>query len=168
MLKSLSACGTYRSERVLIGTFRLKIWTRMSTRFDCAFLVEILRKSILLFVSSKGCSVFLIAGNWAFLVIAKMPKLLWHVLDLFWHYNFFANPVLKMTRVSHFLCQNDAGFCVLNKFLWGNLVLVVVLIQESKALYLCSNVIIRIGGHGWLMSSWSKCKSDEPWLVEPK
>lgn len=115
----------------------------------------------------KVAQFFLLLVTEPFWWSKKMPKLLWHVLDLFWHYNFFANPVLKITRVSHFFCQNEAGFCRLNEFLWGNLVLVVILIQESKALYLCSNVIIRIGGHGWLMSSWSKCKSDEPRLVEP-
>ena len=36
--------------------------TRTSTRFDCPFLAKILRL-ILLFVSSTGCSVILLAGN---------------------------------------------------------------------------------------------------------
>ena len=36
--------------------------TRTSTRFDCPFLAKILRL-MLLFVSSTGCSVILVAGN---------------------------------------------------------------------------------------------------------
>ena len=39
--------------------------TRTSRRFDCPFLAKILRL-MLLFVGSTGCSVILVAGNWAF------------------------------------------------------------------------------------------------------
>ena len=39
-----------------------------------------------------------------------------------------------MTTVSSFPRQNDAGFRALNVVLWENLVLVVVLVLESKAL----------------------------------
>ena len=40
-----------------------------------------------------------------------------------------------MTTVSRFSRQNDAGLSALNVVLWKNLVLVVVLVLESKALY---------------------------------
>ena len=41
----------------------------------------------------------------------------------------------KMTTAITFSRQNDAGSCVSNTQHWENLVLVVVLISESKALY---------------------------------
>ena len=40
-----------------------------------------------------------------------------------------------MTTVSRFSRQNDAGLRTLNIVPWENLVLVVVLVLESKALY---------------------------------
>ena len=40
-----------------------------------------------------------------------------------------------MTTVSRFSRQNDVGLRVLDVVLWENLVLVVVLVLESKALY---------------------------------
>ena len=40
-----------------------------------------------------------------------------------------------MTTVSRFSPQNDVGFRALNVVIWGNLVLVAVLVLESKALY---------------------------------
>ena len=40
-----------------------------------------------------------------------------------------------MTTVSRFYRQNDAGLRALNVVLWENLVLVVVLVLGSKALY---------------------------------
>lgn len=102
-------------------------------QFDCTFLVKILRKFItinLLFVySSRGCSVILFAGNWAFLLIAKRKNFC-HGFDFFWHDNIFAKLRSNMMTVSHFPLQNDAGLCTLNVVLWENLVLVLVL--ESK------------------------------------
>ena len=40
-----------------------------------------------------------------------------------------------MTTVSRFSRQNDLGLRALNVVLWENLVIVVVLVLESKALY---------------------------------
>ena len=108
--------------------------TRTSTRFDCPFLAKILRW-ILLFVRSTGCSVILVAGNWAFLLIEKCQNC-YDVLDLFCHDNIFAKPRTKMTTVSSFSRQNDAGLRALTVVLWENLALVVVLFLESKALYM--------------------------------
>ena len=41
-----------------------------------------------------------------------------------------------MTSVSRFSRQNDVGLRALNLALWENLVLVVVLVLQSKALYI--------------------------------
>ena len=50
-----------------------------------------------------------------------------------------------MTTVSRFSRQNDAGLRALNIVLWENLVLVDVLVLESKALYLVrKNNLIRV------------------------
>ena len=87
---------------------------------------------MLLFVSRIGCLVILIAGNWALLLIEKCQNC-HRVLDLFWYHNIFANPRLKMTTVSRFSRQNDAGLRALNVVPWENLVLIVVLVLQSKA-----------------------------------
>ena len=88
---------------------------------------------ILLFVSSIDCSVILVAGNWALLEIEKWQN--YHrVLDLFCRDNIFAKPRTKMTTVSRFSRQNDVSLRALNAVLWENLVLVVAIILESKAL----------------------------------
>ena len=92
---------------------------------------------MLLFVRSVDCSVILVAGNWALLQIKKWQNY-YHVLDLFWVDNIFAKPRTKMTMVSRFPRQIDVGLRTLNVVLWENLVLVVVLVLESKALS-CSN-----------------------------
>ena len=63
-----------------------------------------------------------------------MAKLL-RVLDLFCLNNIFAKPHTKMTMVLHFSHQNDVGLRALNVILRETLVLIVVLILESKALY---------------------------------
>lgn len=103
--------------------------------FDCSFLVKILRTFItikLLFVySSIGCSVILFAGNWAFLLIEKSQNF-YRSFDFSWHDNIFAKPRSKMMMVSHFPLQNDAALRTLNVILWENLVLVLVLVLESK------------------------------------
>ena len=57
------------------------------------------------------------------------------VLELFTHDNIFAKPRTKMTTVSRFSRQNDAGLRALNVFLCQNIALVVFLVLESKALY---------------------------------
>ena len=57
------------------------------------------------------------------------------VLDWFCLDNIFAKPRTKMTTVSRFSRQNDAGLRALTVVLWENLVLEVVLVLESKALY---------------------------------
>ena len=88
----------------------------------------------LLFVSTIGCSVILIAGNWAFLLIEKCQNC-YRDLDLFQYDNIFAQSRTKMTTVSSFSRQNDAGLRGLTIVLWENLVIVVVLVLESKALY---------------------------------
>ena len=81
---------------------------------------------MLLFVSSIGCLVILIAGNWASLLIEKCQNC--HlVVDLFWHDTIFENPRTKMTTVSSFSRQNEAGLRSLNVGPWENLVLVLVL-----------------------------------------
>ena len=56
----------------------------------------------------------------------------YRVLDLFWQDNI--QPRSKMTTVSRFSRQYDAGLRALNVALWENLVLVVVLdlVLESK------------------------------------
>ena len=56
------------------------------------------------------------------------------VLELFTH-DIFAKPRTKMTTVSSFSRQNDAGLRALNVFLCQNIALVVFLVLESKALY---------------------------------
>ena len=121
---------------MIVGTLDSRTRTRTSTRFDCPFLAKILRKFltgplIFLFVSSIGCSVILIAGNWAFSLTEKSQNC-YSGFDLFRHDNIFAKPRTKMTTVSRFSRQNDAGLRALNVGLWENLVLVVVLVQQSK------------------------------------
>ena len=88
---------------------------------------------MLLLFSSIGCSVILIAGNWAFLLTKKSQNC-YRVVDLFWFDDIFAKPRTKMTAASGFSRQNDAGLRALTVALWENLVLVVVLVLESKAL----------------------------------
>ena len=88
---------------------------------------------MLLFVSYVDCSVILVAGNWALLQIKKWQNY-YRVLVLFWLDDIFAKPRTKMTTVSRFSRQNDVGLRALNVVLWENLVLVVVLVLESKAL----------------------------------
>ena len=88
---------------------------------------------MLLFVSSLDFSVILVAGNWALLQIEKWQNY-YRVLDLFWLDNIFAKSRTKMTTVSRFSRQNDVSLRALNVVLWENLVLVVVLVRESKAL----------------------------------
>ena len=56
----------------------------------------------------------------------------YRVLDLFWQNNILAKPRTKMSMVSRFSRQNDAGLRALNVSLWENLVLVVVLVLGSK------------------------------------
>ena len=68
---------------------------------------------MLLFVSSIGCSVILNAGNRAFWLIEKCQNY-YRVLELFRHDNIFAKPRTKMTTVSRFSGQNDAGLRALN------------------------------------------------------
>jgi len=86
---------------------------------------------IFLFASSIGCSVILFICNWAFLLIEKCQNC--HlVLDLLWHDNVQRT---KMTTVSRFSCQKDADLRALNIVLWENLVLVVVMVLESKGPY---------------------------------
>ena len=79
---------------------------------------------------SIGCSVILIAGYEPFFD-RKMPNC-YRVLDLFWQDNILAKTRSKMTTVSRFSRQNDAGLRALNFALWENLVLVVVLVLGSK------------------------------------
>ena len=55
-----------------------------------------------------SCSVILIAGNWAFLLIKKCQNC-YRVVDLFWFDDIFAKPCTKMTTASRFFRQNDAG-----------------------------------------------------------
>ena len=74
------------------------------------------------------CSVILMAGNWAFLLIEKCQNCN-SVLDLFWYDNIFAKPLTKMTTVSRF----DAGLPALSVVLRENLVLVVFFVLESEA-----------------------------------
>ena len=73
---------------------------------------------MLLVVGIIGCSVILIAGNWAFLLIEKCQNC-YRVLNLFWHDHIFAKPCTKMTTVSRFSRKNDAGLRVLN-VVWEN------------------------------------------------
>ena len=68
----------------------------------------------------------LIDGSWAFLLID------YRVVELFWHDNIFAKFRTKMTTVSRFSRQNEAGLRALTVVLWENLV---VLVLESKGLY---------------------------------
>ena len=49
-----------------------------------------------------------------------------------------------MTKVLRFSRQNDVGLRALNVVLWENLVLVVVLVLESKALFLLLNKGIQV------------------------
>ena len=56
------------------------------------------------------------------------------VLDLVFHDNIFAKPRAKMTTTSPFSRQNDAGVRAPGVALWENLVFLVVLVLESKAL----------------------------------
>ena len=56
----------------------------------------------------------------------------YRVLHLFRHDNILAKPRSKTTTVSRISRQNDAGLRALNVALWENLVLVVVLVLESK------------------------------------
>ena len=75
-----------------------------------------------------------------------MPNLLlsrWLVLT--WRH-FCKTSYYKMMTVSRFSHQNDAGFRVLTVVLWENLVLVVVLILESKGAFDWPYSGIRIRG----------------------
>ena len=63
---------------------------------------------MLLFVSSIACSVILIAGNWAFLLIKEWQNC-HRIIYLFWQDNIFAKPRTKMATVTSFPRQNDAG-----------------------------------------------------------
>ena len=56
----------------------------------------------------------------------------YRVLDLIWQGNILAKPRSEMTTVSRFSRQKDAGLRALNVALWENLVLLVVLVLESK------------------------------------
>ena len=82
---------------------------------------------MLLFVSSIGCSVILIAGNWAFLLLPCS----WLVLtrEHFWKTSNQNDDGIK------FFGPNDAGLRALTVVLWENpvLVFVVILVLESKA-----------------------------------
>ena len=60
------------------------------------------------FVSSKACSIILIGGNWAFLLIKECQNC-YRVIFLFWHDNIFAKLRTKRTTVTSFPRQNDAG-----------------------------------------------------------
>ena len=54
--------------------------------------------------------------------------------DLFRHSDILAKTRNRLTTAISFFRQNDAGSHVGNTRYWGNLVLVVVLVSESKAL----------------------------------
>ena len=90
------------------------------------------RRLIFLFVNSVGCSVILVAGNWASLLIKKCQNC-YRVLDLFWHDNIFAKPRSKMTTLPNFSRKNDAGLRELNVVLWENFVIVLALVLESRS-----------------------------------
>ena len=110
-------------------------------------------------LSRIGCSIVIIAVTWAFLLIEKCQNC-YPVVDLFWHDDIFAKPRTKMTTVTHFSRQNDAGLRALTFVLWENFVLVVVLVLESKALY-CLNsrlwllvIVLRTeSGHSTFLST---------------
>ena len=55
--------------------------------------------------------------------------------NLFPHYNILAKTRSRVKTATTFSRQNDAGSRVNNTQYWENLVLVVVLVLESKALY---------------------------------
>ena len=79
---------------LLIGTLRFKDEddnARTRRRFDCPFLAQILRK-----------------------FLTRTIIFLFVCLDLFRHDNISAKPLTKMTTVSRFSRQNDAGLRELN------------------------------------------------------
>ena len=116
------------------------------------------RRLILLFVSSVDCSVILVTGNWALLwALLQIKK--WQnycgVLDLFCLNNILAKPRTKMTSVSRFSRQNDVGLRALSVVLWENLVLVVVLVLESKSWTEQGNALALLTLHP--KSVWNRC-----------
>ena len=71
------------------------------------------------------------------------------------HYDILAKT---HSRMRMFSCQNDAGSQVSNDQYWENLVLVVVLVSEFKALHY-------IIGRYWMTPTW--CKTDKGKNLEP-
>ena len=59
----------------------------------------------------------------------------YRVVGLFWNDDIFEKPRTKMTTVTCCSRQHDAGLRAITVVLRENFVLVVVLVQESKALY---------------------------------
>ena len=68
------------------------------------------------------------------------------------HYNILAKTHSRMRMAIMFSYQNDAGSHVSNNQYWENLVLVVVLVSEFKALYY-------IIGRYWMTPT--SCKTDK-------
>ena len=56
-------------------------------------------------------------------------------MTCFRHYDILAKTRSRVTTATTFSRQNDAGSRLSNTQYWENLVLVVVLVLESKALY---------------------------------
>ena len=54
--------------------------------------------------------------------------------NLFSHHDILAKTRSRLTTATMFSRQNDVGSCACTTYYWENLVLVVVLILESKAL----------------------------------
>ena len=139
---SYSSLFAFSDLKLSIGSVRLsdsRMRTRMSTRFDCPFLAKILEKIItrtinLSLIEQYRLLSYSIAGNWAVSLIERCQNC-YRVLDFFWHDIIFAKPRTKMTTISRFSRQNDAVLRTLSVVLWENLVLVVVRVLESKALY---------------------------------
>ena len=120
---------------------------------------------MLLFVSSVDCLVILVAGNWALLQVEKWQSY-YRVLDLFCLDNIFAKPRTKMTTVLRSPRQNDVGLQVLKVVLWENLVLVVVLVLESKALYWSlSYCDIHIQDSAWSLT-WNRTSTLVQWHLK--
>ena len=80
-----------------------------------------------------------------------MTKLL-NLTTSFRHYDILAKIRSGMTTAITFSRQNDAGSRVSNTQYWQNLVLVVVLVSESKALYLTIIPRARMGSES--MGYW--------------
>jgi len=126
--------------------------------YDCKIYIKVF-SDILEKCSILHCTVF----TWkvsAIIFIGDSLALSWSQND--WtcscHYDILAKTLSRMTTTVTFSRQNDAGSRASTTQYWENLVLVVVLVSESKALYhFAGKLVVEMRNVGYFVRLANRC-----------